>query len=291
MVSPTRTGWPVRSSSPSIPPPSTGGPPAEMRESVAGSEAAAGAVRERSAIERKGSDPIPIVRAGAVTGGSPAGRPLAAAPGPMPSIAPLGADPRSLPTMHEGIVRISTTHRVLMRRALVAEMDEGLVIALRGPHADGVCSVGFASCLAVMLSNSRGVGLVHASGVVDFDEVIQDTREEFSLRTGQPARLMLGYNLESFREQLWNEAQRTSAAAFARDYAYAPAAGGGDETAQKARVIQSVLTRHQRSVECLARNYGADCILMPRSFMALETNGTLHLFEGATTGIQFRPVT
>ena len=248
------------------------------------------AVRAVPPDERKTFHPIPIVRRDSSPGGSSQARLAPAACKPPPIIGHLPSDPQSLPPMHEGFVKISTAHRVLMARAVVAEMDQGLVIAPRGLHLDGVCSVGFASCLALMLSNSKGVGLVHTSGLKSHEEEIQEAQEEISLRTGLPARLRIGYNLASFREELWQEAQRSSAAAFARDYQCTPAAAGADELTEKTRVIDIVLARHRQHAELLAKNYGADCILMPHSFMALSTDGTLHLFEGLGTGVQFRPV-
>lgn len=284
MFSPSRSGVTPRSSRFDSPAPLADGVPDSKRQSEAKR------ARPLPVGERKATDPIPIMRRGSTPGSSPLARAVRAAADPLPLVQSPGLPPGSLPSMHGGAVRISTAHGVLMERAVVAEMDDGLVIAPRGPDVDGVCSVGFASCLALILSNDKGVGLVHSSGTMGFHEDIEDALEEFAVMTGQPARLAIGYHLESYRDQLWQFARRMSAAAFARDNRCTPPAAGTDEDAEKARVIATILDSHRHRVETLANDHGASCVPMPRSFLAVSTDGTLHLFEGPVADLRLRPL-
>ncbi|TFZ04885.1 hypothetical protein [Ramlibacter rhizophilus] len=102
------------------------------------------------------------------------------------------------------LVEVRVGAQLRYARARLANMDKGLVIARRSERLDGLYSMGFASCRAVILESSCAVGLSHTALTGDdFVNHVRACVRAFRMRCGAEApRLTIGHAPDLYADAL-----------------------------------------------------------------------------------------
>lgn len=192
---------------------------------------------------------------------------------------------------HEDPVSIKAGSEVRVARAIFADMNEGLAIAMADGPDQGVCSLGFATCYALVLKSSNAIGLEHTSmPVEDLPEDIEAALQRFTEETGTKGELFaIGYGLNGYRDDLRQEAksQSLSAEAFAKSHGYTGSITGTTEEEKMERVIQSILDGHQRETTAFARKRGIPAFEMPHGALYVDLQGYIDVFSELATEPEF----
>ncbi len=201
--------------------------------------------------------------------------------------------------------------RAVASDALLADMDDGLVIARTETQASGVCSTGFGSCMALLFRRPDVVGLEHTSRV-DLESVIEEALAEFESEVtagdgqatqeashaiedeaqppGQETELSIGYSTAGYRSDLEMEIDSLGLKEFwsGRSETLNDAEQAQALTSKEASV-RIVLQHHVRDIEAAARQFGASTFDMPHGMLYVPIEGDVELFAGSPKEPDIQP--
>jgi hypothetical protein len=197
----------------------------------------------------------------------------------------------SLSKHHEVPVAITSANGVVrVRRAIYANMDEGLAIVRSGMRETGAASDGFASCFAVVLRTTDAVGVAHTSSIPSLlREEIREFRDEFRQVTGTGGELSLGYSTAGYLEDMEEEVARCGLAPFIDGQNFKPCAVRGMPTTQE-EAFKRVIERHIAGITRVAQATQAHLFNMPHCGVYVPIRGPIQVFAREQYAPDFRPL-
>jgi hypothetical protein len=182
------------------------------------------------------------------------------------------------------------TREVLYPRALLAEMDAGLVIAKRAEPIPGIYSGGFSACRAVILQSRSQIALAHMAkrvedGREEFEGSIDACLKLFRKRAqGEKVRLSIGYSTPGLRDAYAGDARTLGWHAFCEDHdgdlrrAVDASLPAGSESQKIKRAIKILLDRSERTMAtwaggAWARKNGVKLLQLPHGALLVPVNG------------------
>ena len=177
-----------------------------------------------------------------------------------------------------------------VRRAIYANMDEGLAIVRSGMRATGAASDGFASCFAVVLRTAEAVGVAHTSSIPSLlREEIREFRAEFRQETGAYGELSLGYSTAGYLEDMEGEVASCGLGTFIEGQNFKLCPVRGMPTTQE-EAFNRVIERHVAGITRVAQATQARLFNMPHCAVYVPIRGPIQVFAREQNAPDFRPL-
>jgi hypothetical protein len=193
-------------------------------------------------------------------------------------------------------VKVTAAGKVVCKRALVAEQDQGLVLLPKdGKSSDshlGIYSGGFVNCKAIILESDDAVGLAHTSDDhQELDETIVRCLSAFTRDGRTGVKLTIGYAIETLRQYYLAEmAGMGSAAAYVAyalgvvqaeqgEAALGSLGDGASEDDRRQAVAGALVALDRLEIVRWAEHRDHRLMELPHSALLLRRDGAVEAFD------------